>query len=93
VLIDETHDTIHIEPTGDHCSECNHNERPEISRGMPAKAAQAERAKANCKHAKVAAARPHTSQCDCGSWTMIERGPVTERIGPTTHCADCGDRQ
>jgi hypothetical protein len=93
VLIDDDHEVIRVEPSGDYCSECNDNETPEIERGMPAKAAQHERRKSECKHAAVANDLPHTTQCDCGSWVMVQRGPVTERIGPTTHCAECDELQ
>lgn len=92
-LIDDEHDVIRVEPNGEYCSECDDNERPEINRGTPARAAQGERAKASCKHAAVARQRPFKSQCECGSWVMVEKGPVTERVGPTTRCAECGSLQ
>mgnify|MGYP006965669396 CR=1 FL=1 len=59
---DSKYDVISVEPTGCECSLCDENERPEIGRGMPAKAAQGERARANCVHAPVAGNLPYVGR-------------------------------
>ena len=88
-LITADHDVITVEPTGDECSLCDDNETPEIERGMPAKAAQSERARANCAHAAVASNLPFVEQCDCGSLEVEQHGPATKRMSPIDKCASC----
>ncbi|MFC7043857.1 hypothetical protein [Halonotius sp. GCM10025705] len=89
-LINEDHDVITVETTGSECSLCDENEKPDIGRGMPAKAAQGERARANCVHAEVASNLPLVGRCECGSLEVEQHGPATERASPTDKCADCG---
>jgi hypothetical protein len=88
-LVTESNEEITVEPRGDACSMCDKNSAPEIERGMPAKAAQAERANARCTHATAAANLPKTSPCECGCMEILQTGPAIKRLSPVGQCASC----
>jgi hypothetical protein len=90
VLIDNQHEQIVVEPNGNRCSECSHNETTTIPDSVSATTAIEKRAKSSCKHATAAASLPPTGNCECGCWVMEKESTQTDDGTELIRCSLCG---